>query len=483
MLDQEQKQDRVPNLKRSPAEPQLSFRQRIAKILDKIIFFCLLAVAALAVIPYGTVDAWWDAVFEILVFGLAALWIFEGLLFGKMQLKNFQVLLPLVAITAYAFLQTVFLPWRLAGRLNPSNTSSPWLTIDRYQTQLTSVKMLALTLFTTLLLTHITTRKRLIWTVRVVIGVGLGSSLFGLLRQVLQSPDAKTGFVLPFLYPNVGYAQFLSTNVFAFLVEMSFALLAGLVVGGGIKRKHILIYVSVGLLIWVGLVLSNSRGVLLGFAAQAILLLFVALAWFSSRRLAHKPGILLFLRSSVLVRILVILLIMVTLMAGVLWMGGDRLASKLTGQTAAAVANPADGTTRKEIWASTWQIIKHRPWTGVGFGTFFLAIPQYQIGSGKFKVEQAHNDYLDLAASGGVIAVLLAAWFIGAIIWRGRSSLRSSDEYRRAAALGALAGVLSVAVHSVVDFGLQISGIAVVFAMLVVISIVEIPHSRGRRLS
>ena len=89
------------------------------------------------------------------------------------------------------------------------------------------------------------------------------------------------------------------------------------------------------------------------------------------------------------------------------------------------------------------------------------------------KIEQAHNDYLDLAANGGVVAIGLAAWFVVAIVLRARSSLRSGDPYRRAASLGAVAGMLSIAVHSLVDFGLQVTGIAVVFVVLMVISVAD----------
>ena len=483
MSDKNQTQAIVPDARILPAENVgIGVATRLGTILNKTIFCSLLGVAVLTLIPYGTVDPWWDAVFEILVFVLSAMWVFEGLLLNTWQSKRLLVLLPMILMTVYAFLETVQLPGSVVG-ITPE-ASSQWLTIDRYQTQLTAVKMLALTSFTALLLTHVSNRRRLVWTVRVVIGVGLAAALFGLLRQLLQSPDSKNGFVLPFLYPGVGYAQFLSSNVFAFLVEMSFALLAGLVVGAGVKQKHILIYLALGVIIWAGLVLSNSRGVLLGLACQVIVLLFVGLAWFSSRRLASTKGehsrVLIFLRSSVVIRILVILLIMATLMSGVLWMGGERLASKLSEQQ---VTTATDGATRKEIWNSTWQLIKHNPWTGVGFGAYFLAIPQYQGGSGKVKVEQAHNDYLDLMAGGGIIAMLLAAWFIAIIIWRSRLSLRSRDQYRRAAALGAVAGILSVGVHSVVDFGLQVTGIAVVFAMLLVIAIAEISDARRRKIS
>jgi O-antigen ligase len=155
-------------------------------------------------------------------------------------------------------------------------------------------------------------------------------------------------------------------------------------------------------------------------------------------------------------------------------MGGEQMSLKLAAQRAtAANQNMPDSTTRQEIWRSTWKLIKKNPWTGVGFGAYFLGIPEYEISTGRTKLEQAHNDYLDLAANGGVVAVGLAIWFMALIIWRARSSLQSRDAYRRAACLGALAGILAVAVHSLVDFGLQVTGIAVVFATLVVIAVAD----------
>jgi O-antigen ligase len=442
----------------------LTLTERFAGVLDVVIFVCLLAVIVITLIPYGTVDPWWEAAFECAVLALTALWICEVLLRGNWQAKRLFILLPMAILTAYAFFQTVQLPEFIFsspnGPLGPRRT----LTIDRYQTHLTAVKMLVLTLFTGMLLLHTSSSKRFIWLVRVVIGVGLFSAVFGILRQLLQSPSSTQGFGLPFLYYGMGYGQFISSNAFAYVAEMSFALVLGLFLGGGVRRDRIPIYVAVAALIWTALVLSNSRGGILAMICQAIFILFVGLRWYfdhQGRRLDRKkagPNFIGFV-----VRTVVVLVIAATLIIGVVWMGGDRLAGKQANN------QNYDGTTRSEIWHSTWNLVKQHPFSGVGFGAYFLAIPQFQAGSGRLKVEQAHNDYLDLAASGGVIAVGLALWFIGMIIWRARWSLKSADSYRRAGALGALGGLLSVSVHSFVDFGLQLTGIAVLCAALVVI--------------
>jgi len=447
---------------------------RSARVLDKIIFSCLLGLIVLTLIPYGTVDQWWEAAFECAVFAISAIWIFEVLLRGSWEVRRLLILLPLVLIAAFAFAQAFELPGFLAkvsGGLAVQRT----LSIDRYQTYLTATKTLSLTMFLGLLLLHTSNPGRLRWLVRVIVAVGLASALFGIIRQLLQSPDSARGFVLPFLFPEMGYGQFLSTNVFAYLMEMVFALLAGLMLGGGVRRNRILIQLAIAVIVWTALVLSNSRGAILSLTFQSILLLFVALNWYTARRLPREDGKqpkwLTFLRTSVVVRVLFIIVIIGTLVVGVLWMGGEELASKLQKENSAQAK--IDGTTRQEIWRSSWRLIKHYPLTGVGFGAYFLKIPEYQIGSGRIKVEQAHNDYLELAASGGILAVGLAGWFIVLISWRARFSLRSNDAYRRAASLGAAAGILSVCVHSLVDFGLQVTGIAVVFAGLVVILVAD----------
>ena len=453
-----------------------SFIDWSARILDKTIWFGLLAIIVVAVIPYGTVDAWWEAAFECGVFLLTALWIVESLLRGSWEVKRLSLILPLVCLTAYAFFQTIQLPRWLASGGVPEG--SPFtLSIDPYQTFLTATKLLALTSFFGLLLLHTSTPQRLRWLVRVIMGLGMASAVFAILRQLLQTHDSGTGFVLPFLFYGVGYGQFISSNVFAFLMEMAFGMMAGLVLGGGVRRDRILIYVTMIVPVWAALVLSYSRGGILGLTCQSIFLLFVSLTWYAARRNHRENGAqanwLKFVGSSPLVRALMIIVIVGTLVAGVLWMGGERLSLKLAQATSQSNEADFNPTSRTEVWHSTWELIKHNPWSGVGFGAYFLGITEYQKDAGKLRLHYAHNDYLDLTASGGVIAVVLVVWFVVLIIRRARVSLRSNDAYRRAACLGALAGLLSVSVHSFVDFGLQVTGIALVFGALIVVAVAD----------
>src|SRR2546421_2692557 len=336
---------------------------RAAVLLNKLAFCLLLAVMVLAVIPYGTVDVWWEAVFECSVFVITTLWIFQGLFRGAWEVKGLlPLILPLILITVYAFAQTI--PWP-AGFGN--STSQHTITIDRYQTYLTARKALALTLFFGLLWLHTSTRVRFRWLVRLVIGLGFASALFGIARQLIQSPNSQVGFVLPFLFYGVGYGQFIYHNLFAYLMEMTFALVIGLVVGGGIAKDRILIYVAIALVLWTGLMFSNSRGGVLSLVCQSIFLLFMSLSWYSARRLARErqeehPWLAVISRSR-LIRTIMVVLIVAVLVVGLIWMGGEDFASRMS--QLHSREQTEDNLTRTSAWHSSWTLIKHQPWTGV----------------------------------------------------------------------------------------------------------------------
>lgn len=161
--------------------------------------------------------------------------------------------------------------------------------------------------------------------------------------------------------------------------------------------------------------------------------------------------------------------------AGVVWVGGDPVVSRLetvSGEVSAEERGGLwkQGATRIQIWDATWELIKDHPFAGVGFGGYWTAITKYHRATGEVTPQEAHNDYLELAASGGIIGVALAVWFVVVFVRRVRQTLRASDPFRRAACLGALIGLFGVAVHSLVDFGLHITINALMFTALIAVA-------------
>jgi O-antigen ligase len=442
---------------------------RASHVLSSLIFGSLLAIIVLTAVPYGTVEPWWTALFECAIFALTILWIIDGFLSGSWLVRTHRLLLPLLILVAYCLVQAMPLAGNGVAGIQVRQT----LSADPYQTKLIALKLLALTFAAAMLLRYTSSTRRRHALIFTVIGVALLSALFGLVRQTTQRE--YVGFVLPYLRMGSGYGQFINKNHFAFLMEMALGLALGIVAGA--PRAHKPIYLGAALPIWAALVLSNSRGGLFAMLAQALFLGFIV---FSSRPgggtegLEDSHGATLFERfgRSVLLRGVLLVCLAVILFVGAIWMGGEQLVTRLEsvpGEMSSARPEEIDGASRKVIWQATWQMIKEHPIVGIGFGGYWAAIPQYHQASGQTTPQEAHNDYLELLASGGVIGLGLLIWFLLIFIRRVRASLRRAKGFTHAAIVGAVTGLFGVAVHSFVDFGLHVT-----INLLVAIALVAI---------
>jgi O-antigen ligase len=457
--------------------------------LGGIIFYALLALLVIVAIPYGSAEPWWEAFFECAVFALAVLWIVEGLLTGSWLSGSRSLWLPVAALIAYSWFQSLPL-WAADAPSAEALGSKVWYAVsaDPFETRRFVLKLIALALYAMMLMRYAAGARRLRLVMHVIVAVALASAFFGIVRQTTQS--AELGFVLPFLKKGMGYGQFVNANHFAFLMEIALGLLMGLLAGRGVRGERVLVYVALLLPIWVALVLSNSRGGLLGMLGQ---LIFVALLFTllpprergsaaergeQQHRGVMGDGKLSRLRrlgGSLPVRLALAAALVLAVGVGVVFVGGEPMIGKLeasqTELSDGAGATSRQNASRKEIWRATWTLIKAHPIAGVGFGGYWAAIPTYHNASGELTPQQAHNDYLELVASGGVIGLILALWLVIIFLRRVRERLRAkNDDFCRALCFGALAGLFGVAVHSIVDFGLHITINALCFVALMVIA-------------
>jgi O-antigen ligase len=450
-------------------------RIRVADILGSIVFYALLFTIALSAIPYGTVQPWWQALFQCAVFLLAALGFVEAYLKGSWEIKTYRLLYPLLALAVFALIQT--LPLRSgAGEERPQIYGDAWraLSADPHGTRQWFLKMLALILVGAMLLRYTSERRRLRALISLVIGVAVVSSIYGLLRQMMQH---QTGFILPYLKQGFGYGQFVNKNHFAFLIEMAFGLVLGLTLCGELQRERRLVFAGLALLLGGVLVLANSRG---GIFALLCQVLFAALLFPTVRPAGNafaRSGQLVRrirqLTGSLVLRLLLLSCLAVIITAGIIWVGGDPLVGNLE-RMQTEVGAPSQeirwAVRRWDIWPATWRMIKDHPIAGTGFGGYWMAITLYHEGSGEKTPQEAHNDYLEFLASGGLIGCALGLWFIYTFVRRVRSRLRAKDQFGRAASCGALVGLSGVMVHSFVDFGLHVTVNALIFMVLVVIA-------------
>ena len=105
----------------------------------------------------------------------------------------------------------------------------------------------------------------------------------------------------------------------------------------------------------------------------------------------------------------------------------------------------------------------------------------YQSGSRHFFFNHAHNEYLQIAAEGGLLvgipAALAAMAAVVAIARRLRAD-QSAMFWIRAAAVG---GIVAVAVQSLFDTGLRTPANGVLFAVIAAIALHERSHDGNRR--
>jgi O-antigen ligase len=436
------------------------------RILDYVIFYGLLVTIVFTAIPYGTVQPLWIAAFEclIFVFGLLAV---ADLLITKDELPaGASNALPLLALCGFLVIQSFPL-------FSSSNTVVPAIRLsisaDRFSTLQVAVKMFALIVGGLLLLRYAETESRLRVLVYVIIGVGVASALFGILRQGTSGP----GWLLPLPNEARGFAQFVNRNHFGFMAEMSLGLTLGLLVQGSSGYQRWLLFLPIALLLWLTVIISNSRGAIFALLCQ---LLFLVILRNPLRRSTepHWGDRLRQLFNSVAVKSVLFVALVVIFAYGVGWVGGEAVVSnfEVTSESFSQQGGHEhrENVSRKDIWAATWKLIKAHPIVGSGFGGYWIAITKYHNASGRFTPQEVHNDYLELLAGGGVIGTALVAWFAVRFLKSARNTLYGTDRWLRAAALGAVTSIFGVMVHSFLDFGLHVTANALIFAALVSVS-------------
>ncbi len=447
---------------------------RISDLLSRAVFGALLILVVLTAIPYGTIEPWWKAAFVCAVFLICIGATVESLLSGSSRIDGGSVLLPMVALAMLAFVQTLSIGTVIG---DPGLTQlEPWnaISADPYQTRFFVLQLLALTACLALLYRYARTERRIRVLILVVIGVAVASAVFGILRQTTQQ---QTGFVLPFIKANQGYGQFINKNHFAYLMEMAFGLGLGMILAGGVKRDRFMIYVALLLPIWTGLVLSNSRGGIVAMLAQVLVaaLLLPSFSPYSTADSSRRR--LSVLARSVALRATLLVVLLVGILLGILWVGGDRLVSNfeaVTGEFSPDIAGTRDGASRNEIWRASLKMFAAHPILGVGLGGYWIGVTAYHDASGAVTPQEAHNDYLELLSSGGLVGLALGVWFAVTVIRSTRKNLSSDTGFRRAVRFGAVLGLAGVAVHSLVDFGLHIMTNALVFTTLIMMATAKI---------
>jgi O-antigen ligase len=163
------------------------------------------------------------------------------------------------------------------------------------------------------------------------------------------------------------------------------------------------------------------------------------------------------------------------MIGAVLILGGDSSLTRSLG----IVSGEDISSGRLHFWYVALMIFFDHPILGSGLDAFGVVFTKYDTWPGIYRVEQAHNDYLQMLADAGIAGFGCVAAFIYLLFSRGLTNIfTTKDKFRRAVSLGALAGCFGVLVHSFFDFPLRTPANAFFFLMLAAISVASVRRIR-----
>jgi O-antigen ligase len=125
---------------------------------------------------------------------------------------------------------------------------------------------------------------------------------------------------------------------------------------------------------------------------------------------------------------------------------------------------------RAEIWRQTLPIVRDFPIVGVGAGAYPRAMLQYQQSSRALFFNQAHNQFLQLAAEGGLTMLLIVGIAGVALVRRVFERVKADGSPMFWIRIGAASGIAGVLVQSLWETGLRMPANGLLFAVLCAIA-------------
>lgn len=216
---------------------------------------------------------------------------------------------------------------------------------------------------------------------------------------------------------------------------------------------------------------SSEDGAMILFSTFAALVMSISVVWSFSRSgiLGLTIGLVLLAGWS-FAKIrggrgpVIALMLMAFVSAAALWRGIDSLVAWY-GRT-----NTLQW--RLDLWKDTLPIVRDFPWIGTGWNTYGVSTTLYDMTDKLFHAREAHNDYLQLLAEGGLaFAVIVVAAAVVVIVGIRRALRVPQEPSTYWIRTGAVCALCGIAVQELTDFSLQLPGNAILFALLIAIAI------------
>ena len=455
----------------------------------RIALWVLIALAVLAPWPFGSTPPWAVRTVTLIAGGTAIVVSFDQLRHGAVCVSR-APLWPVALLVALGFIQLIPLPAGLHAILAPGS-AAVWHPEEVAAASLLTSKarpisvhpaatsewlgatgaLLALAALAAPALGRRRTATAVTWT---LVGAGTLVAIYGIVARTLFGPLLYGHIAVPTVSP---FGPFVNKNHFAGYIEMPALIALGL--GRGLWRQHAKA-ADAG-------VPAPSPDALVAFGASAAMVMAVLLSLSRGGALGVLSGIATFAfldyatarhRGS-LGKVVAPVALAAVLVAILVLMPGE-VHERLLG-----IARSRDDSAlyRIAIWKDSLRAWMASPVVGQGLGAFGDVIPRFKTTAGLFRVNHPESEPIEMAVEGGLVALFAVVAALSLLFVRSIAAIRGHrDRVQRGIVTGALAGMVALTVHGLVDFNLRIPSNAVMFVCLAVLAAAPLGSMQWLRL-
>jgi O-antigen ligase len=394
----------------------------------KLIRAGLCALFVVTVLAYGAVEIWSQAILEVGASFLFVIWAVIAFRNRRLTITWNPLCWPLLGLLVIGLGQLVF-------RITPY----PFLT------RIELMKLVAYLLIFFLCTQAFRERPDLNSLAWLLMFLCFGVSLFGIVQRFTSD-----GTIYWFQKLTLGgdpFGPFVNRNHFAGFAELTVPVGLALMIFRGLRRDtfplaSLLTIVPVG-----ALILSGSRGGIVGFGFE---LMVLALMVRARKRSPEAP------------RLAALALVGFAAIALIGWLGTSRVIERFSTLHSGDVSLARRGT----MVRGAMHVFLAHPVAGCGLGSLVAVYPRFETYYDGLVVDHVHNDYMELLAEMGLLGALCGAVFLW-ILFRDAKKCFAAEQghFSRAIHAAAITAICGLLLHSLVDFNLHIPSNALLFLL------------------
>lgn len=410
----------------------------------KLIRMGLCALFVITVLAYGAVEVWSQSILEVGAGFLFLVWAVIAFRDRSLRITWNPLCWPLLGFFAIGVLQLIF-------RITPYP----------FATRVEAMKLVSYVLVFFLSTQAFRQRRHLNALAWLLMFLCFGISLFGIVQRFTSS-----GTIYWFQKLTLGgdpFGPFVNRNHFAGFAELTLPVGLALMIFRGLRRDmfslaSLLTIVPVG-----ALILSGSRGGIVSFGFQLVVLGMMA----RSRKHSAEPA-----------RLAALALVGLAAVALIGWLG----ASKAIERFSTLHAGDITLSRRSMMVRGAAHIFLSHPIAGCGLGSLVEVYPRFETFYDGLIVDHVHNDYMELLAETGLFGALCGLAFLWVLFRDSRKCFGAEQgHFSRAIHAGAATALAGLLLHSMVDFNLHIPSNAVLFLLQAHLATVPPLPSEGGR--